>query len=159
MGRTFDLDRKEADWQKKIEKLNKTVQSFDKTIKETLDKKQEAVEEMEKYKRWILTAKEMYGLSTEVSEVTPDTETDKTLFPKGDLTKLNIGQAIEEILGETLGKNMTATKITKRLVEAGFPTTSKDFRTVVFARLYSLTKKGKFIAKRKGMENYYSLKR
>lgn len=162
MARLLDLDKKEAEWQDEIkEYMNKTI-DYDNTITQTQKLKQEAVDEIEKRRLWIRTAREMFGLNT--TNLEEDTGTTAQMKTRADdilrrYEDLKIPEAVEKLLKECAPQRLTVTEMANRLKAGGIKTESTDFRNVLQNRLHSIRKKAEWlkVEKEKG-ENYYSYK-
>ena len=159
MAKQVDIDKSIAEWQDSIDHVSLEVQSFDKIIAENITKKKAAQEEIEKYSRWILNAKEMFNLDLKAgSKMRRTTPTQEQIFAETKkFAGMKIPVAVDKILRESSEPSLTATVITNLLTEGGFETSSADFRNVVQNRLSTLAKHGKLAVEKRGKENYYSL--
>lgn len=156
MTRMIDLEKMEAQWLSTIKKRKKTIQQCDIAIQEQQTKKQEANNEIEKYNRFIHTAREMSGRNTADLKEKIEIPT-QTLAPSNESIKgLKMPQAIRNILSGESQKNFTATEIANLLREKGFESDSPNFRNIVFNTLHRIT--GKYITvNRRGFENKYKI--
>jgi hypothetical protein len=153
-----DLDvvyEKIAEWEESIRNENIAIQEYDKIIVENNNKRKAAQEEIERYSRYILNAREMFNLSVVdkkviMEEPAEERQTEVT----NRFVNMTIPESVEELLGDG---RLTVTEITRRLREGGFKTSSKNFRNVIQVRLIALAKKGRIVVEKKGNENFYSL--
>ncbi|MDP3111357.1 MAG: hypothetical protein Q8M71_04565 [Thermodesulfovibrionales bacterium] len=160
MSRVLDLDKKESEWHSVIDKLKRKIQEYDKTIQEAQSSKQQTIDEIEKYSRWIHTAREMYGLNT--SDLGEKIDTAGKAESRADLIlkkfdELKIPDAVKKALSESTKKRLTIKELTKLLLEGGIKTSSADFHNVMQNRLSSLAKQGTLTVEKEGRKNYYSL--
>lgn len=166
MSRLLDLDKKEAEWQDEIKaRLDKIVE-YDNIIAEKQKFKQEALEQIEKRRLWIRTAREMCGLATSdleedvISTSYPERKSEEILKLYADL---KIPEAVEKLLQKCSPERLTVTEMAKRLKAAGIKTESTDFRNVLQNRLFSMRKKQPkkynwLEVEKEGGDNYYSYK-
>jgi hypothetical protein len=155
MAKSINLDESIAEWQKAIDYIGLDIQKYDKIIAENMAMKKEAQEEMEKYTRWILNAKEMFNLKMDDKKGIKEEPIEAKLFEETKkFSEMSIPEGVAKLLEN---KSLTVTEVTKQLIEGGFKTSSKKFRNVIQVRLIDLAKRGKVIVEKKGNENYYSL--
>jgi hypothetical protein len=137
MSRVLNLDTKEAEWLAEISRLKK---------------------EIEKYERWITTAREMAGVETVTRRRTTLPNNSELVLPSmGGLGTLKIPEAVNRVISESKNKRLTATEITHKLLAGGFKTQSNNFRNVIQNRLHSLARDRRIHVEKEGNENYYSV--
>lgn len=158
MSRMLDLDKMEATWVNEIEKLKQTVQSCDKAIEEQQIKKQNASAEIEKYNRFILTAREMYGLNTSDLNGTPEISGPTPMPSNGSVEGLPLTPAVRNILRNNPQRKFTATEVTNLMLQKGFRSESPNVRAMVYNALMRIAKKGEVEVDKQGFEHYYRIK-
>jgi hypothetical protein len=156
MTRMLDLDKMEAQWLVKIEKQYHKIEQCDMVIQEQQAKKQEASEEIEKYNRFIHTAREMYGLNTSDLKDKLQVPDQKAVTSNGSVKGLKMPAAIKKILSSDPTKSFTVAEITTLLKEKGFESPSPHFRNIVFNTLHRMTDKD-IMADKKEFKNKYRI--
>jgi hypothetical protein len=165
MSRLLDLEKTEAEWLQEIDKHRVTMQECDMAIDEAQTRRVDAMAEINKYERWIKTAREMFGLNTSDLEedakfaLSSETTIEKISKSYEDLT---IPEAVEKLLQKCSPARLTMTEMTNQLVKGGIKTESADFRNVLQNRLSAMRKKPDkykwLLVEKEGGENYYSYK-
>lgn len=163
MSRILDLDEKENEWLSEINKRNQIVQECDSVIADQQSRKQKAIEDIELFNQFILFGRKMSGLNT----IDLDQQDNKTLERERllkpslapfneSVTGLKLPQAIVKVISSSPKNKLSVTEIYTFLLNAGFKSSSDNFRNIVYNTLHRLTGKYLKVDKKDG-ENYYQL--
>lgn len=147
-----------------IANLKNVVQGCDVAIAEQEDKKQKALEGIERNNRFLHNAGEMFGMNT--SDLDLDIQPPVATGMKrerlistpsnGSIEGLSLPKAMKTIMRLSRKERLSVTEIHDLLVEAGFKSNAENFRNIVYNTLHRITGKDVEVEK-EGNENYYRL--